>query len=69
MTTDNGSTGDASKDFDKLTGGKNEPIGGSYPRGTLVGPNGVVLRPGRKEGGPRIDIPRNGINPLETLHY
>jgi RHS repeat-associated protein len=69
MTPENGGTGDASKDFDKLTGGRSQPAGGTYPPGTLVGPNGVVLRPGQKGSGPRIDIPGNGSKPPETLHY
>ena len=69
MTPENGGTGDASKDFDKLTGGNVQPAGGTYPPGTLVGPNGVVLRPGQKSSGPRIDIPGNGSKPPETLHY
>lgn len=69
MTPGNGGTGDASKDFDKLTGGNSEPAGGTYPPGTLIGPNGVVLRPGQKGSGPRIDIPGNGSKPPETLHY
>ncbi len=69
MTPENGGTGDAGKDFDKLTGGNNQPAGGTYPPGTLIGPNGVVLRPGQKGSGPRIDIPGNGSKPPETLHY
>ncbi|OYU12055.1 MAG: hypothetical protein CFE38_09720 [Comamonadaceae bacterium PBBC1] len=69
MTPGNGGTGDASKDFDKLTGGNSQPAGGTYPPGTLIGPNGVVLRPGQKGSGPRIDIPGNGSKPPETLHY
>lgn len=68
MTPENGGTGDPSQDFDKLTGGSNRPAGGTYPPGTLVGPNGVVLRPSRS-GGSRIDIPGNGSKPPETLHY
>jgi RHS repeat-associated protein len=69
MTPENGGTGDASRDFDKLTGGSSQPAGGTYPPGALVGPNGVVLRPGQKGSGPRIDIPGNGSKPPETLHY
>lgn len=69
MTPENGGTGDASTDFGKLTGGISQPAGGTYPPGTLVGPNGVVLRPGQKGNGPRIDIPGNGNKPPETLHY
>lgn len=67
----NGGTGDAQKDFDRLTGGKNAPApaGSTYPPGTQVGGNGVVLRPGRGGTGPRIDIPSNGSKPHETLHY
>ena len=69
MTPENGGTGDSGKDFDKLTGSNSQPAGGTYPPGTLVGPNGVVLRPGQKGSGSRIDIPGNGSKLPETLHY
>jgi hypothetical protein len=69
MTPENGGTGDAARDFDKLTGNTSQPAGGTYPPGTLIGPNGVVLRPGQKGSGPRIEIPSTGSKPPETLHY
>jgi len=64
-----GGTGDATKDFDILTGGQNEPAGDRFPPGTLIGPNDITLRPGSGDAGPRIDIPGNGSKPHETLHY
>lgn len=69
MTPGNGGTGDPTKDFGRLTGGNSQPAGGTYPPGTLVGPNGVILRPGKNGSGPRIDIPSNGSKFPETLHY
>ena len=68
MKPEHGGTGDAGKDFGKLTGGKSGPNTESgRPPGTQVGTNGVQLRPGPK--GPRIDIPGNGPKLPETLHY
>ncbi|HET6843359.1 MAG TPA: RHS repeat-associated core domain-containing protein [Candidatus Angelobacter sp.] len=66
-----GGVGDAAKDFDTLTGGKSgpAPAGSTYPPGTLVGDNGIALRPARGTSGPRIDIPANDTKPHETLHY
>jgi len=66
-----GGVGDAAKDFGTLTGGKSgpAPAGSTYPPGTLVGDNGIALRPARGTSGPRIDIPANGTKPHETLHY
>jgi uncharacterized protein RhaS with RHS repeats len=66
LAPDNGGTGDAAKDFGKLTGGK---IGesGKYPG--VRGENGIGMRPGKEGEGPRIDIPANGNKPAETLHY
>jgi filamentous hemagglutinin len=71
LDAENGGTGDAQQDFNHLTGGKSAPAptGGSYPPGTQVGENGVVIRPGKGNSGPRIDIPSNGSKPHETLHY
>ncbi len=70
LAPENGGTGDAGKDFGKLTGGKSGPApeGSGYPKGTQVGENGVALRPEGKAG-PRIDVPANGDKPHETLHY
>lgn len=66
-----GGAGDAVKDFDTLTGGKSSPASEEkkYPAGTLVGENGISLRPQVDGKGPRIDIPANGDKPHETLHY
>jgi len=49
----------------ELTGGEHT----AEPDGTLVGPNGVRLRPGKEGKGPRIDIPANGSTPHETIHF
>jgi hypothetical protein len=64
-----GGTGNPQKDFDALTGGQSGPAGDRYPPGTLIGPNGITLRPGTGGKGPRIDIPEKGPKPPETLHY
>ncbi|MFC3378605.1 RHS repeat domain-containing protein [Rugamonas sp. CCM 8940] len=75
LTPGNGGTGDAEKDFDKLTGGTGKPFPGSDGRskipGAQVGDNGVWIRPGTKNpgDGPRIEIPGNGNKLPETLHY
>jgi len=71
LDTAHGGVGDAGQDFSTLTGGKSgpAPAGSTYPPGTQVGDNGVVLRPARGNSGPRIDIPANGAKPHETLHY
>lgn len=75
LTPGNGGTGDAEKDFDKLTGGTGTPFPGSDDRskipGAQVGDNGVWIRPGTKNpgDGPRIEIPGNGNKLPETLHY
>jgi RHS repeat-associated protein len=75
LTPENGGTGDAKKDFDKLTGGTGRPFPGSDGRskipGAQVGDNGVWIRPGTKSpgDGPRIEIPGNGNKLPETLHY
>ena len=75
LTPENGGTGDAEKDFDKLTGGTGKPFpdsdGRSKKPGTLVGDNGIWIRPGTKNpgDGPRIEIPGNGNKLPETLHY
>jgi hypothetical protein len=63
-----GGTGIPSADFDKLTGGKSAPADSRYPSGTMIGENGVSIRPGNT-GGWRIDIPARGGRPHETLHY
>jgi len=34
-----------------------------------VCPNGVRIRPGKSDEGPRIDIPANGPKPPETIHF
>ncbi len=64
-----GGTGDPQKDFDTLTGGQSGPAGTDYPPGTLIGPNGIALRPGTGGKGPQIDIPEKGPKPPEALHY
>jgi RHS repeat-associated protein len=71
LSTDHGGTGDAGKDFEKLTGGKAGPApeDKNYPEGTVVGENGISLRPATDKSGPRIDIPAKGDKPAETLHY
>jgi filamentous hemagglutinin len=71
LSPENGGTGDARKDFDKLTGGQSSPAPASsnYPPGTLTGPNGIAYRPGKNGSGARVDIPANGSKPHETLHY
>ncbi len=69
LTPDNGGVGIARPDFDTLTGGQKQPAGGTWPAGTIIGPNGVVLRPGQKGDGPRNEIPGNGKKLPETLHY
>lgn len=67
----NGGTGNANDDFDLLTGGHSHPApaDSNYPPGTLIGDNGISLRPRTIGSGPRIDIPANGSKPHETLHY
>ena len=69
LTPENGGTGDAQMDFDHLTGGTGQPATtpNTYPPGTQVGANGIIIRPGRT--GTSIDIPANGSKPPETLHY
>ncbi len=62
---ENGGTGDAKEDFDRLTGGTGRPVGD----GILEGDNGIRYRPGVGDKGPRIDIPANGAKPHETIHY
>ena len=75
LTPGNGGTGDAQKDFDKLTGGTGRPFPDSDGRskipGALVGDNGIWIRPGTKNpgDGPRIEIPGNDNKLPETLHY
>lgn len=75
LTPENGGTGDAEKDFDKLTGGTGRPFPSSDGRskipGAQVGDNGIWIRPGTKSpgDGPRIEIPGNGNKLPETLHY
>lgn len=75
LSPDNGGTGDAQKDFDHLTGGTGKPFPGTDSRsknpGSLVGDNGIWIRPGTKKpgDGPRIEIPGNGNKLPETLHY
>lgn len=51
--------------FDGLSGGKSTTL----PDGTKVAPNGVRLRPGKGDQGPRIDIPGRGSTPPETIHF
>jgi RHS repeat-associated protein len=71
LAPEHGGSGDAGKDFGTLTGGKSAPAAPEkrYPAGTQVGENGVALRPASGTAGPKIDIPANGSNPHETLHY
>ena len=71
LTPANGGIGDASKDFDHLTGGTGQkfPEGNNRPPGSLIGDNGIWIRPGQNGNGPRIEIPENGSKPPETLHY
>jgi len=73
LAPENGGTGDAEEDFETLTGGTGKPANpeDGRPAGTLVGDNGIALRPGTETKGPRIDIPGNsetGKRP-EDLHY
>ena len=69
LTPGNGGTGNAQDDFDHLTGGTGKPFpeGVKRPPGSLVGDNGIWIRPGKD--GPRIEVPANGSKPPETLHY
>jgi|GEM_PF-2653165 RHS repeat-associated protein len=76
LLPEHGGTGNAEEDFENLTGGigeENEDSG--RDPGTLVGGNGIELRPGRPATGsrpatgPRIDIPETEDKPRETLHY
>jgi hypothetical protein len=71
LSTENGGTGDAEKDFDSLTGGKSgpAPAGRRFKEGTKVGENGIALRPETDKSGARIDMPASGKKPHETLHY
>jgi RHS repeat-associated protein len=71
LTPSNGGVGDASKDFDHLTGGTGQPFpdGNTRPPGSLIGDNGIWIRPGKNGEGPRIEIPGNENKPPETLHY
>jgi len=50
-----------------LTGGNLAPD--PNKPGHLVAPNGVRVRPGVGDKGPRIDIPANGAKPPETIHF
>ena len=68
LTSENGGTGNPEEDFDTLTGGTGKPAEGRK-EGTIIGENGVTIRPGKEGEGPRIDIPANGEKPPETLHY
>ena len=67
----NGGTGNVEEDFGTLTGGNSRPAVESDRRepGSIIGTNGITLRPARGEKGPRIDIPANGSKRPETLHY
>lgn len=71
LAPENGGTGNAQRDFEYLTGGRYgpPPSNKGYPEGTLIGDNEISLRPPSGVYGPRIDIPRNGTKPPETLHY
>jgi len=71
LAGEHGGAGDADTDFETLTGGRSGPAPGDrgYPEGTRVGENGIAIRPGTDEKGPRIDIPANEDKPHETLHY
>lgn len=69
LDPEHGGTGNAADDFEVLTGGTRAPVPDSYPEGTVMGGNGVTLRPETDKNGPRIDIPANGDKPPEALHY
>jgi len=71
LAPEHGGTGDAAKDFGKLTGGKSQPApsDSSLPPGSRIGDNKIQIRPGKPGEGPRIDIPASGSKPIETLHY
>ena len=68
LSPEHGGTGDAGRDFDKLTGGTGVDAPGRES-GIQTGENGITIRPGKSGQGPRIDIPGNGSKPPETLHY
>lgn len=71
LAPEQGGTGDAAKDFGKLTGGKSRPApsDSTLPPGSRIGDNKIQIRPGKPGEGPRIDIPASGSKPIETLHY
>lgn len=69
LTKENGGTGNADSDFDKLTGGTGKSSDSSRPPGSKTGDNKITMRPAKGKKGPRIDIPENGSKPPETLHY
>jgi RHS repeat-associated protein len=71
LAPQNGGTGNPDEDFEHLTGGQNHPAPpeSGLPSGSRVGTNGIVIRPGTKGNGPRIDIPKKGSKPPEVLHY
>ena len=71
LSPENGGTGKAESDFDRLTGGRSSPPpeGSTLPEGSKIGENGIIIRPGKEGEGPRIDIPASGSKPRETLHY
>lgn len=75
LTPENGGTGNAQDDFDKLTGGTGHAFPENDSRskipGSQVGDNGIWIRPGTKnpQDGPRIEIPGSDNKLPETLHY
>ena len=71
LSPEHGGNGNAKDDFNNLTGNTGMPVpdDSTYPPGTLIGDNGITLRPETNGSGPRIDIPSNGSRPHETLHY
>lgn len=71
LAPEHGGTGDAAKDFGKLTGGKSRPApsDSTLPPGSRIGDNKIQIRPGKPGEGSRIDIPASGSKPIETLHY
>jgi RHS repeat-associated protein len=71
LTPENGGVGNSADDLKTLTGGTEKPFPPDVtrPEGSLVGDNGVWIRPETKDSGARIEIPANGKKPPETLHY
>jgi len=65
-----GGTGNYDEDLKTLAGETRPAVrGDSAPPGAQIGENGVFGRQTNSSGGKSIDIPANGSNPHETLHY